>query len=269
MPKNIKFNKFIRITLIFSIIAIIFTPFVIINAGERGVVMRFGKVQETIREEGLHLVIPLVDNVQKLSVRVQNQEISAEASSKDLQDVFTDVALNWHIIPEEANLIFQEIGGKPEVIQRIINPAVEEVLKAVMAKYTAEEIITKRGEVKTGVDIYLTERLATYHIKVDDISLVHVHFSERFSEAVERKQIAEQEAKRAGFITLKTLQEAEAKVNLAKGEAEAYRLLRENLTPELLEMQAIEKWNGKLPMIVGNDSPKLLDLSKFIKSYKK
>ncbi|HEY9823253.1 MAG TPA: prohibitin family protein, partial [Candidatus Sericytochromatia bacterium] len=78
---------------------------------------------------------------------------------------------------------------------------------------------------------------------------------------------AEQEAKRAGFITLKTLQEAEAKVNLARGEAEAQRLLRESLTPELLERQAIEKWNGKLPMIVGNDSPKLLDVSKFIKSY--
>jgi len=269
MNKNPTLYKVIRFTLIFSIIAIVFIPFVIINAGERGVVMRFGKVQATILGEGLHLIIPLVDNVQKLSVRVQNQEISAEASSKDLQDVFTDVALNWHIIPKEANLIFQEIGDKTEVIQRIINPAVEEVLKAVMAKYTAEEIITKRGEVKASVDSYLTERLATYHMKVDDISLVHVHFSERFSEAVERKQIAEQEAKRAGFITLKSLQEAEAKVNLAKGEAEAHRLLRDNLTPEILEKQAIEKWNGKLPMIVGNDSPKLLDLKKFIKSYEK
>ena len=267
MKKNIALYKFIRITLVFLLIAIIFTPFVIVNAGERGVVMRFGKVQNTVFSEGILLIVPIIDTVQKLSVRVQNQEISAEASSKDLQNVFTDVALNWHINPEEANAIFQEIGDKTEVIQRIINPAVEEVLKAVMAKYTAEEIITKRGEVKAGVDKSLTERLATYHIKVDDISLVHVHFSERFSEAVETKQIAEQEAKRAGFITLKTLQEAEAKVNLARGEAEAQRLLRESLTPELLEKQAIEKWNGKLPMIVGNDNPKLLDVSKFIKSY--
>ncbi len=143
MNKSPGLYKIIRLTLIFSIVAIIFTPFVIINAGERGVVMRFGKVQETILGEGLHLTIPLIDTVQKLSVRVQSQEISAEASSKDLQDVFTDVALNWHILPEEANAIFQEIGDKTEVIQRIINPAVEEVLKAVMAKYTAEEIITK------------------------------------------------------------------------------------------------------------------------------
>lgn len=125
MKKNIALYKFIRITLVFLLIAIIFTPFVIVNAGERGVVMRFGKVQNTVFSEGIHLIVPIIDTVQKLSVRVQNQEISAEASSKDLQDVFTDVALNWHINPEEANAIFQEIGDKTEVIQRIINPAVE------------------------------------------------------------------------------------------------------------------------------------------------
>ncbi|MEG4287178.1 SPFH domain-containing protein [Microcoleus sp. A006_D1] len=112
--------------------------FSIVNAGERGVMMQFGKVQEQILGEGLHVIVPIVHTVQKLSVRVQKQEISAEASSKDLQDVFTDVALNWHIIPEEANAIFQQIGDEKAVIDRIIAPAVEEVLKAVMAKYTAE-----------------------------------------------------------------------------------------------------------------------------------
>ena len=228
--------------------------------------MQFGKVQKSVLGEGIHAIIPLINTVKKLSVRVQKQEISTEASSKDLQDVFTDVALNWHIIPEEANAIFQQIGDENEVVKRIINPAIEEVLKAVMAKYTAEEIITKREEVKAGVDNSLTTRLAGYHIKVDDISLVHVHFSERFGEAVETKQIAEQQAKRAGFIALKALKEAEAKVNLAKGEAEALMLLRETLTPEILEKQAIDKWDGKLPMIVGDGGIKLLDLSKFVKA---
>ena len=269
MKKNIVFYRTVRVTLVLLLGIIIFTPFSLVNAGERGILMQFGKVQEKILGEGIHPIVPLINTVKKLSVRVQKQEISTEASSKDLQDVFTDVALNWHIIPEEANLIFQQIGDENQVIERIINPAVEEVLKAVTAKYTAEEIITKRGEVKAGVDQSLTTRLASYHIRVDDISLVHVHFSERFSEAVETKQIAEQQAKRAGFIALKASKEAEAKVNLAKGEAEAQRLLRETLTPELLEKQAIEKWNGKLPMIVGNDSQHLLDLSKFIKPYEK
>ena len=254
----------IQLTLVIVFLAILSKFFVIVNAGERGVLMQFGKVQEQVLGEGLHVIVPTVYSVKKLSVRVQKQESSAEASSKDLQDVFTDVALNWHIIPEEANAIFQQIGDEKKVVDRIIAPAVEEVLKAVMAKYTAEEIITKRGEVKAAVDEFLTLRLLTYHIAVDDISLVHVHFSQRFSDAVEAKQIAEQEAKRGEFLALKAVKEAEAKVNLAKGEAEVQRLLQDNLTPELLERQAIEKWDGKLPLIVGDGGKNLLDLRKLV-----
>jgi regulator of protease activity HflC (stomatin/prohibitin superfamily) len=254
----------VQLTLLIVFLAILSKFFVIVNAGERGVLMQFGKVQEQVLGEGLHLIFPTVYTVKKLSVRVQKQESSAEASSKDLQDVFTDVALNWHIIPDEANAIFQQIGDEIEVVARIINPAVEEVLKAVIAKYTAEEIITKRGEVKAAVDEFLTLRLLTYHIAVDDISLVHVHFSQRFSDAVEAKQIAEQEAKRGEFLALKAVKEAEAKVNLAKGEAEVQRLLQDNLTPQLLERQAIEKWDGKLPLIVGDGGKNLLDLRKLV-----
>jgi regulator of protease activity HflC (stomatin/prohibitin superfamily) len=254
----------VQLTLVIIFLAIMSKFFVIVNAGERGVLMQFGKVQEQVLGEGLHVILPTVYSVKTLSVRVQKQESSAEASSKDLQNVFTDVALNWHIIPAEANAIFQQIGDEKQIVDRIIAPAVEEVLKAVMAKYTAEEIITKRGEVKAAVDEFLTLRLLTYHIAVDDISLVHVHFSERFSDAVEAKQIAEQEAKRGEFLALKAVKEAEAKVNLAKGEAEVQRLLRDNLTPELLERQAIEKWNGQLPLIVGDEGKNLLDLRKVV-----
>lgn len=269
MNKKNSFNKAAKIILILVLAIIIFTPFTIVHAGERGVLMQFGKVQERLLGEGIHAIIPLVNTVKRLSVRVQKQQISTDASSKDLQDIFTDIALNWHIIPEEANSIFQEIGDENEVIERIINPAVEEILKAVMAKYTAEEIVTKREEVKIGVDNCLTKRLANYHIAVDDISLVHIHFSKRFNDAVEAKQVAEQEAKRAEFLALKASKEAEVKVNLAKGEAEAQRLIRETLSPEVLQKQAIEKWNGNLPTIVGKDSTKLLDLSKFIKTDEK
>lgn len=265
MIKNTTFNSAGKLTALLFLITLFLTPCVIVNAGERGVLMKFGEVQNQILGEGLHLIVPVVNTVTKLSIRVQKQEISAEASSKDLQNVFADVALNWHIIPQEVNAIFQEIGDEQAVVMRIINPAVEEVLKAIMAKYTAEEIITKRGEVKGGVDDALSTRLASYHVAVDDISLVHVHFSERFDEAVEAKQIAEQEAKRAEFIALKATRQAEAKVNLAKGEAEAHRLLGDGLTPQILQRQAIEKWNGKLPLIVSKEAPKLLNLNELLK----
>lgn len=252
------------LSLLFAL-ALLSSFLVIVNAGERGVLMQFGKVQDEILGEGLHVIIPVVHTVQKLSVRVQNQEISAEASSRDLQEVYADVSLNWHIVPEEVNWGFQQIGDEQALITRIINPAVEEVLKAVMAKYTAEEIITRRGEVKAGVDDLLTIRLRPYHIQVDDISLVHAHFSDRFSDAVEAKQIAEQEAKQAEFIALRAIEEAEARVNLARGEAEAQRLLKETITAELLQKQAIEKWDGKLPIIMGSDTNKVIDLNKIIK----
>ncbi|MBD2034330.1 prohibitin family protein [Leptolyngbya sp. FACHB-321] len=250
----------IKIVTLLLTLAILSTFFVVINAGERGILMKFGEVQEQILGEGLHLLIPIVQTVEPVSVRVQNQEISAEASSKDLQDVYADVALNWHLIPEKVNIIFQRVGNALVITNSIINPAVEEVLKAVMAQYTAEEIITRRGEVKAGLDHALTERLASYYIAVDDISLVHAHFSKRFSDAVEAKQVAEQEAKRAEFIARKAVRQAEARVNLAKGEAEAQRLIRETLTPELLRKQAVERWDGKLPLIVGDETAKLLEL---------
>ncbi|MBD2446249.1 prohibitin family protein [Nostoc sp. FACHB-152] len=268
MKNNKIFTNPGKLTALLCLITIFLTPCVIVNAGERGVLMRFGEVQEQILGEGFHLIIPVVNTVAKLSVRVQKQEISAEASSKDLQDVFTEVALNWHILPEESNIIYQQIGNEQNIIAKIINPAIEEVLKAVIAQYTAEEIITKRGEVKLEVDHALTTRLRNYHIAVDDVSLVHIHFSELFGEAVEAKQIAEQDAKKAEFLALKAAREAEAKVNLARGEAEAYRLLRDGLTPELLQKQAIEKWNGKLPLVIGKESPKIWDFSELLKAYK-
>ncbi len=262
--KNADFAMFQLIAAVMIVTALVCCCFTIVNAGERGVLMQFGQVQAQILDEGIHPIIPIAQTVKKLSVRVQKQEISAEASSKDLQEVFTDVALNWHIIPAQANVIFQEIGDKLAIIDRIIDPAVEEVLKAVMAEYTAEEIITKRGNVKNQVDTLLTSRLSDYHIAVDDISLVHVHFSQRFSDAVEAKQIAEQDAKRADFVALKAIKEAEAKVNLARGEGEAQRILRETLSPELLQKQAIDKWNGNLPLVVGEGTTKVLDINRLI-----
>ena len=110
--------------------------------------MVFGQVQEKILNEGIHGIIPVVNTVKKLSVRIQKQQIAAEASSKDLQEVFTDVALNWHILASEVNNIFQQIGDEAAVIERVIDPAVEEILKEVMAKYTAEEWLYRICHVK-------------------------------------------------------------------------------------------------------------------------
>ncbi|WP_413173007.1 prohibitin family protein [Anabaena azotica] len=264
MKKSNTLNNAGKLTALICLLTILLTPIVIVNAGERGILMKFGQVQNQVLGEGIHLIIPIVNTVKKINIRIQKQTISAEAASKDLQNVFTDVALNWHIKPEAANHIFQQIGGEKDVIEIIINPATEEIIKSVIAQYTAEEIITRRGDVKTKLDEFLTKRLENYNLAVDDISLVHIRFSDSFREAVEAKQIAAQEAKRAEFVALKAAKEAEAQVNLAKGEAESLNLLKNILTPELLQRQALEKWNGKLPLIMGKDSFKLWDIQQLI-----
>lgn len=253
-----------RIMLLFVILTLVASFFVIIDTGERGVLMRFGKVEKKILGEGIHFIIPVIYTVEKMSARVQKQDIYSEISSKDLQELLSDVSLNWHIVPERANVIYQRIGNLEQVIERIINPAVEEIIKRVLSKYTVQEIITRREELKTEIVDLLKNRLINYDVRIDDIALTNFYFSQKFREAVEAKQVAEQQAKRAGFLAQKAAQEAQAKINLAKGEAEAQRLLKETLTSELLQRQAIEKWNGNLPLVVGDKGINLLNLDNLI-----
>lgn len=249
--KNLKLGSYVVGGVFLLTIGLMFRPFTIVNAGERGVVMRFGKVQDAVLDEGIHPIMPIVTSVKRLSVRVQQNSFDADAASKDLQKVSTQLAINWHIDAAQVNKVFQRIGDEKEIVSRIITPAVSEVLKAATAKKTAEEIITKRTDLKEEIDSALESRLAAYGVLVDDVSLVDFTFSPEFSKAIEAKQIAEQEAKQAEFIALKASKEAIADVNRAKGQAEAQRLQRLTLTSELLQKQAIEKWDGRFPTVMG------------------
>ncbi|MBD2042439.1 prohibitin family protein [Microcoleus sp. FACHB-672] len=240
--------------LVLVLAAILFKPFAIVNPGERGVVMQFGKVLPNVLDEGIHPIVPVVNTVKTISVKVQKSDVQSEASSKDLQDVKTLAAVNWHIDPKRVNEVYQRIGDENELLNRIIAPAVSEVVKASTARKTAEEIITQRTELKQEIDTTLKERLAAYGILVDDVSLVDISFSPEFAKAIESKQIAEQEAKRADFTALRAEKEAQAEVNRARGQAEAQRLQRQTISAELLQQQAIEKWNGQFPMVMGGSN---------------
>ncbi|BAZ00277.1 band 7 protein like [Tolypothrix tenuis PCC 7101] len=262
-PANaFQFSSYIVGGIFLFILAFIFRPFTIVNAGERGVVMKFGKVQEQVLDEGLHPMMPLVTSIKKLSVRVQQNTFESDAASKDLQKITTELAVNWHVDPTKVNKVFQQVGDQQQIITGIITPAVSEVLKAATAKKTAEEIITKRTELKEEIDSNLKNRLSAYSLMVDDVSLVNFSFSPEFSKAIESKQIAEQEAKQAEFIAKKATQEAQAEINRAKGQAEAQRLQRQTLTAELLQKQAIEKWDGRFPTVMGgNGSVPLININ--------
>ncbi|MEH2067644.1 MAG: prohibitin family protein [Nostoc sp.] len=259
---NLKYSFYLVGGISLLILAIIIRPFTIVNAGERGVIMKFGKVQDRVLDEGIHPILPIVTSVKRLSVRVQQNTFQSDAASKDLQKLTTQIAVNWHIEPNRVNKVFQQVGEQEQIITGIITPAVSEVLKAATSKKTAEEIITKRTELKEEIDNTLKTRLAAYSLIVDDVSLVDFAFSPEFGKAIESKQIAEQEAKQAGFIAQKATQEAQAEINRAKGQAEAQRLQRLTLTPELLQKQAIEKWDGRFPMVIGgNGSVPLININ--------
>jgi len=227
---------------------------VTVNPGERGVVIKLGKVQDGILDEGIHPVIPFITSVKTLNVRIQKTDIETSAGTKDLQSVNTNLALNWYIEPTQVNKVYQQIGNEQDVVTRIITPALNEVLKAATPRKTAEEILIQRAELKEEIDRDIKKRLAVYGIQVTEVALVNVAFSPEFAKAIEAKQIAEQQVQQAKYEAMKARQDAEAEVNQAKGKAEAQRLLRQTLTPELLQKQAIEKWNGQFPTVMGGSS---------------
>lgn len=239
---------------------LLFKPFTIVGAGERGVVMHFGKVQQQILGEGLHFYVPIYTSVRKISVRVLKDDVKAEAASKDLQIVNVDIVVNWHLDPTKVNSVYQNVGDNKAVLDNIIAPAISEVAKASTAQKTAEEIITKRPELKADIDERLIARLAPYGIVLTDISLVNVDFSKEFNSAIEAKQVAEQDAKRAVFIAQKAEQEALAVINKAKGDAEGQRLQQQTLTPALLQKLALEQWDGHLPTYMGSGVLPFLDI---------
>ena len=236
-------------------------PFHIVQAGERGVVMKFGNVQDNILDEGIHLTAPIVTSVKTLSVRVNKSEISAAASSKDLQTLTADIAVNWHIDPDSVNRVYQNIGDENQIKSSILDPAVSEVVKAATAKMNAEQIITQRTQLKEEIDTALSDRLQNYGLLVDDVSLVNFSFSPEFSRSIEAKQVAEQEAKQAEYTALKAEQDAQAAINRAKGRAEAQRLQDQTLTPNILQQQAIEKWDGRFPQVMtGGETVPMLQI---------
>jgi regulator of protease activity HflC (stomatin/prohibitin superfamily) len=258
-----------RLAVIIGAILVFFLflhPWIQIGAGERGVVLNFGAVQKTVLGEGLHFRIPIMQKIIPMDVKVQKAETAAAAASSNLQDVSSTVAINYHIVPDKANIVYQSLGI--EFKERIIDPAVQEVVKAVTARYTAEELITKRAAVSDAMKLNLTERLIANNIAVDAFSIVGFSFSKIFMEAIEAKQTAEQLAMKAQRDLERIKIEAEQKVTAAKAEAESLSLQKENISPDLIELRkieanlkAIDKWNGILPQVTGSGSVPFIGVS--------
>ncbi|MBI4678925.1 MAG: prohibitin family protein [Elusimicrobia bacterium] len=258
--------------LILAVLALIGTRgVVVVPPGHRGIIFnKISGIRQAALAEGFNVVIPVIEYVTLMDVRVQKDTYEASAASKDMQTVHTKVALNFHPAPESAPRIFQEVGlGYSE---RIIHPAVQEAVKATTARFTAEELITRREDVKKLIRELVEHQIKSFNIKVDELYITDFDFSKQFAEAIEMKQIAEQQALKAKRDLDRIRIEAEQKVASARAEAEALKMQKEAISAQLIQLRqvemqklAIEKWDGKMPEVMmsgqGGGATPLLNLN--------
>ena len=262
----------VAVVVLVLVIGILSSCFVVIQAGHTGVVMTFGKVSDIVLQEGIHFKVPFVQQVVTIDNRIVKLDVSTEAFSKDLQTISTVVAVNYHVNKSMSYSIYKEVG--PDFENVLITPAVNEVLKAVTARYTAVELVGSRSEVSAQLSSELSSKMTDYGITVDDLNIINWDFSEEYIAAVEAKQVAEQ-----NLIKTRTEQEqalvianteaekrviaAEAEATeiktLAEANASSNQILTASLTELLIRYQTVQKWDGQLPKVSSSGTP-LIDI---------
>ncbi len=264
MPGVNKLRIVAVVVTVIIIIIILVESVVTVQAGYRGVVLYLGAVEDRVLGEGLHFIIPFAEQVVQMEVRTQKFQAEASAASKDLQEVHTVIAVNYRIDPQQVNKIYQLLGVNYQ--DRIISPTIQESVKASVAKFNAEELITKRETAKDVIAQAIRSTLAANNIVVQNVFITDFQFSQSFADQIEQKVVAFQK-----FLTeqnnLRTVQvianqnviqaEATARSNVAKagGEAQAINIITKQLrsSPEYLQWQAINRWNGQLPYALGGE----------------
>lgn len=257
----------ILLVLLIAAAVVIGSAMTIVPAGHTGVVVTLGKVSDQILNEGLHFKLPFAQQVVVMNNKIQKTEINSNSVSRDLQTVSSGVAINYHVTQSASAQIYKTIGE--QYADTVLQPAIQEAVKAVTAQYTAEELITKRSAVGDEISETLSKKVSEYGIVIDKFNIVNFDFSEEFNAAIEQKQVAEQNKLRAETEKEQQIIEAEAEAEKkviaaqaeadairqkAEAEAEANRKLNESLSQNVLQYQQIEKWDGQYPNVVSSDS---------------
>lgn len=276
-PKKLKsVIAWVLVALIVLIVAA--SAVTIVPAGSTGVVVTLGKVSEAPLAEGFHLKLPFVQTVENVTNKIQKQEVDAPAVSKDLQSISSTIAVNFRIASKSSPYIYKNIG--PDYQNIVLLPAVQESMKSVTAMYTAEDLITKRAQVSTEVKAALEEKMEEYGIIIEKFNIVNFDFSEEFNNAIEAKQVAEQnliktETEQQQAIVIAEAEakkkviaaeaEAEAILKKAEAQAEANETIAKSLSGELTDYLTVDKWDGKLPQVTGNGGT-IIDIGDLNKS---
>ncbi len=242
------------------IIAIIIGSVTIVKPGHTGVVVTLGKVSNNVLTEGLHLKAPFIQNVIQIDNRIVKLEVETEAFSKDLQTVSTVLAINYRVESDMSYSVYKNIGSNYEAV--LVVPAVNEALKAITSKYTAEESVTNRVMIADGLLGELNKKLNNSGLDVTDVNIINFDFSDVFIEAIEEKQVAQQRLLKAETDKQTAITNAEADAETlrirAEAEAEANRIINESLTNQIIEYNKVEKWDGVLPVATGTNN--IIDL---------
>lgn len=254
------FRVFGLIVVLIVVIWIFLSTFVIVPAGHRGVVLELGAVSDVVLGEGFHVITPFIQNIHLMEVRTQKYEVEATAATKDLLDVTTRVAVNYHLSETAVNKIYQTIG--PDFENRIIAPAEQETVKAITARFNAEELITQRATVKHEIEETLRERLQARDIIVETISLTDFQFPQKFNQAIIDKQTAIQLKLKAENDLERIKVEADQQIAKARGEAESIKIINEELqrSPQYLQFLAVQKWDGVLPIATGSGAVPFINI---------
>jgi regulator of protease activity HflC (stomatin/prohibitin superfamily) len=249
-------------------IILVFSSFTTVENGHVGLRKTLGSVSPTILEPGLHFKFPLISSVMEINVQVAKTQSNAAASSKDLQPIHSEIAVNYTINQSAAYKLITKVGADYD--SKVIQPHVQEIFKEVTAKYSAEELISKRDLVASETTSLLRNKLSKYYINVKDISIVNFGFSKAFNDSIEQKQIAAQNAIKAQNELQKAKIDAQQKVVQAQAEADATKAradadmyaalqiakgnnqLSKSMTPTVVNYEFVKKWDGKLPATWGN-----------------
>ena len=235
------------------IVAISIASITIVPAGHKGVTLNMGAVTGAVMNEGINFKIPFVQNAEIIDVRVKKYESKDNSSaSKDLQTIKSSIAVNYRVNQDHVADLYQKIGMSYE--STVINPAISECIKSVTSRYTAEELITKRTEVSEEMKKFLQKKLSEKYILVDSFNIINFDFTDAFNTAIAEKQIAEQNALKAKYDLERIKTEAEQAVTKAKGEAEAMKLKNEQISQNIIYLEFIDKWDGKMPTYYGSDN---------------
>jgi len=251
------------VILLTLVLGVVMAPFTIIDTTERGVVLRWGEINRVL-EPGVHWRTPIAEDVIKMPVNIQLVKVTAGASSLDVQEVSTTVALQYRLVSTEVDTIYSSLRQDYQEI--VIDQAVQDVIKATTAKFSATDLIAKRAEVKETMIDGLTHALAVHHITVVNVDITNFKFSESFDRAIEEKVTAEQNALKAENDLERIQFEADQKVATAEANAEATRLEAQALASQsgtaVIEkiyaeaaLERAKSWNGVLPVNMYGSAP--------------